>query len=566
MAALFSDNFNRSNSGTLGANWTTLSGSWSVVSNQAAPGSSGSSAYVNSVNGPANGYIRAVSVVAGAAPDFCGLGYRIDISTFNAYYFGWDTAGGTLYRLDGGAPTAIGATGITPPANGTVVEIQFDGSTHRIYYDGVLQATRTDGTYTAAGRCDVLGAGTSIRIDNFEFGTLSSPGVGASSVAFSATAVGGAIKRAIGAASLAFGSAGAGGALAKAAGVASLTVGATGTGTAKAKAVGSASVAFDAGAAGRVEARGAGAASISTDAAAIGRATAKGAGSAAVTFDGAAAGRSTTKAAGAATIEFLGVGVAAGPRTEGAGAAAVAFSGAATGRSVVRAVGTASFGFGAAGTGSATAAGAGSASVAFDAAGAGAAQTRAAGAAAIAFDAAGNGAALEAGAGVGSAAISFAGAAVGKVVARAVGRGAFVFSADGVSREQGQETDAAGGGTSKPRRHATPAEWLKLNERLNHAAVERAERLRPTRPSRVARTQARIVERAAQIEVIDDSAAEQLRALWLRWYQAELRAGQAAPDAAYDRFTADLAALLAERQMDDEIEEMLILMAVAVLI
>ena len=122
----------------------------------------------------------------------------------------------------------------------------------------------------------------------------------------------------------------------------------------------------------------------------------------------------------------------------------------------------------------------------------------------------------------------------------------------------------AGGGGKK--REITPKEWVRLEKRLNKAVAERAERLRPAKPSRVARTKQRILERVAQVETVDASAAEQLRELWKKWYEAELRVEQTTPDVAYSRFASDLAALLAEREMENELDEMLILMAVAALI
>lgn len=116
----------------------------------------------------------------------------------------------------------------------------------------------------------------------------------------------------------------------------------------------------------------------------------------------------------------------------------------------------------------------------------------------------------------------------------------------------------AGGG----KRTATAEDWLRFNKRLN-IDVEEPEPKAKT-PARVRRTKDRIISQAAQISVVDDTAAQQLRDLWRRWYLSEM--GQVSADESYNRFTEALAIRLADERMESEIEDMLILLAVAAVI
>lgn len=172
MSTQFTDDFNRADSGSLGANYTSLGSSFTVVSNQAAPPASGGSDYVNAATPGAACWAQFTAVTNVAPSNYLGLGLRFNSGSFNGYYAAWDTGGMSLYRIDGGTPTALGATGLTAPSNGDVVRVEMHGSTLRIYYNNTLQTTRTDTTYSAAGSVLLLGASTSARLDNLSLGTL----------------------------------------------------------------------------------------------------------------------------------------------------------------------------------------------------------------------------------------------------------------------------------------------------------------------------------------------------------------------------------------------------------
>ena len=171
MSILFSDDFNRAD-GTTGANWTNLgSALFNIVSNQAAPNSGNTSDYWNGGSPAANGWVQLTAVTRPASPDSIAISPMLNVSTFDGYYFGIDTAGATLFRLDASVPAAIGAA-FSSPSNGTVVRVERRDGTWSIYYNDALQGTRSDNTYTTSQRAILGGSNTSARVDDFSTGNL----------------------------------------------------------------------------------------------------------------------------------------------------------------------------------------------------------------------------------------------------------------------------------------------------------------------------------------------------------------------------------------------------------
>jgi hypothetical protein len=121
---------------------------------------------------------------------------------------------------------------------------------------------------------------------------------------------------------------------------------------------------------------------------------------------------------------------------------------------------------------------------------------------------------------------------------------------------QGQGSVGGGGG-----RKATDEDFGRLFKRLGVDDVA-DEEIRPKSPARARRTKERIIAQAASMEIGDD-AADRLRELWRRWYLAEMGGPV---DESYARFQQALAARMADERMESEIEDMLILLAVATVI
>lgn len=176
MSTDFSDPFTRADAANLGGNYTSLANPFTLVSNQAAPPATNGADYVNSTTPGAACWARVNAVTNVAATNYLGLGVRLNAGSVNGYYAAWDTGGLTIYRIDGGTPTALGTTGLTAPTNGQDVYVEMRGSTLRVFYGALASPTligsRTDTTYSAAGNVLLLGQSTTARIDNLSFGTL----------------------------------------------------------------------------------------------------------------------------------------------------------------------------------------------------------------------------------------------------------------------------------------------------------------------------------------------------------------------------------------------------------
>lgn len=168
MSTLFTDNFNRANGG-LGGNYTDLIAGMAISSNQVAGIAGDAATYYSGGTPGANCWaqIKFATKTAGGG----NLGIRLNTGTFDTYFFSALTGSASISRQDAGVPTVLGST-FTTPANGTVVRLEMRGSTISVYYDDVLQTTRTDATYSSAGRTFFSCNGAAHRYDDFSTGTL----------------------------------------------------------------------------------------------------------------------------------------------------------------------------------------------------------------------------------------------------------------------------------------------------------------------------------------------------------------------------------------------------------
>lgn len=170
MSTLFSDNFNRSNGGA-GANWTDLIGTFNVDSNQCV-GQSG--AWLARCNGtaPASDCWSEIDFAAlPSGADASSHYLRVNLGTNNGYRWRFLSTGLDLQRIDAGVATTVGAL-ISLPSAGAKVRFESRGSDHLVYYDDVLQATRSDANHSGSFQCLIGGEGTSWRGDNFAEGSL----------------------------------------------------------------------------------------------------------------------------------------------------------------------------------------------------------------------------------------------------------------------------------------------------------------------------------------------------------------------------------------------------------
>jgi hypothetical protein len=169
VSTLFTDNFNRSNGG-VGSNWTDLATALNVISNQAGPSAAGDvSSLVNAVT---PGTARWVQVTfATISGNYLGLTISLNGGTFDGYYFLIASGVAGIYRADSGVGTLLGST-FSQPSAGDVIKIEVRGNDISVYYDGALQATRSDATYTKNQSVGILANGTGMRLDDFSTGNL----------------------------------------------------------------------------------------------------------------------------------------------------------------------------------------------------------------------------------------------------------------------------------------------------------------------------------------------------------------------------------------------------------
>lgn len=173
MALPFSDNFNRAD-GAVGANYTTVAGTPLVTSNTYGGSTANNSCYYNGDTPNADCYAQAKFNLPSGGSEVLAIGVRLDTASFNGYYVQYQFGGGTqIIRIDAGAPTTL-ATLASDPTTGQVVRLEAQGSTLRVYYNGSLIGSTTDGTYSTANRTFLVqtNSGQAGSLDDFETGNL----------------------------------------------------------------------------------------------------------------------------------------------------------------------------------------------------------------------------------------------------------------------------------------------------------------------------------------------------------------------------------------------------------
>lgn len=185
MATLL-DNFNRANGGPPpSGNWTDLYGGLSVVSNACKGSAAGQPniSFWNSQMGP-NVDVEVTIVTKGGANEYMELFGRMttqNVGTVDGYSVRVEPQGGTdlvtIYRVDNGSFTVLGASINQEFANGDKVRLRIVGNLISVWrHDGSSWAelgNRTDANYTAAGYVGLGIAHTAGVCDDFCAETIS---------------------------------------------------------------------------------------------------------------------------------------------------------------------------------------------------------------------------------------------------------------------------------------------------------------------------------------------------------------------------------------------------------
>lgn len=154
----YTDDFNRADSASLGANWTDLSaGNFSILNNMGLISTGGTGwgahrARYNSALSSADHYAQITAVDGNATSACC----RFDNSSDTTYYAGGQSGSGGIGKYAAGVRTVLsGSTyGITA---GQVIKFDVSGSSLSYYLDGGLQVTLTDTSITGHLHCGMAG-------------------------------------------------------------------------------------------------------------------------------------------------------------------------------------------------------------------------------------------------------------------------------------------------------------------------------------------------------------------------------------------------------------------------
>lgn len=176
MTTLATDDFNRANAGTLGANWVANTGAWGIVSNQASATSDDSlSSYDGGVSWPANQWSQATmkANIGTALNSAHGMAVRCStLATVDTGYVSYcSTAGTQLYLAVAGSFTSLGTeTGNVWAAN-DVSYLEAQSTTVLAKRNGTTALSATDATL-ATGRpgLEYGNGGTASAVDDWSGG------------------------------------------------------------------------------------------------------------------------------------------------------------------------------------------------------------------------------------------------------------------------------------------------------------------------------------------------------------------------------------------------------------
>lgn len=180
MTTLATDNFNRANSGDLGASWDVMTSetAWTISANTAVPSSLNSDATetYNAATWPNNQWAQDAvtenSVVSGIGP---GIALRGSTSarTFYRCVISRAVSGSIeLAKFVAGTYTQLGTRTVTW-TNGAILYCEVQGTTLIIKLDGVQQGASFSDSAIASGRAGISfsgGTGVLTSIDNWEGG------------------------------------------------------------------------------------------------------------------------------------------------------------------------------------------------------------------------------------------------------------------------------------------------------------------------------------------------------------------------------------------------------------
>lgn len=168
----FTDDFNRANSSSLGAGWVEVSGDWSIVSNQLAPGTSGATIVLRAATAMATSDNYAQVTIAATTALSQGVWCRGNSDLTSGYLWRNNGTNWTLFSVAGETFTSIGSFSAAA-APGDVAKIQAVGSTIKGFVNGVQRVSVTDTSVATGTSVGIRSDSTSfIRFDDFAAGDV----------------------------------------------------------------------------------------------------------------------------------------------------------------------------------------------------------------------------------------------------------------------------------------------------------------------------------------------------------------------------------------------------------
>lgn len=174
MGQLAADNFNRANSGTLGANWTKLSGfsDLTIVSNQckASAGTSCVDAYTGSGAVAVDQYAQCIMMPANDG------GPTVRSNTTSTFYLlDYESNAFNVYKCISGSFTELNSVAVTPnngdtlyiEVQGTTIITKQNGTTRNNFTDSAINGTSVGGPYPG-----LYAFSDSIILDDFAMGNF----------------------------------------------------------------------------------------------------------------------------------------------------------------------------------------------------------------------------------------------------------------------------------------------------------------------------------------------------------------------------------------------------------
>jgi len=164
--AIYSDNFNRADSTTVGANWTEIVDDWSIKSDQLAPGLTTTGVILYNLPLDTVDHYAEIAMPV-ASTTSMGVFARSDLAGNSFYALRSNGTSWNLFTNISGTFTSIGSYAATL-ANGDVARIQCVGSTIKAFINGVERISVTNtaittGTYTGVRSTQ----SSTARYDNF---------------------------------------------------------------------------------------------------------------------------------------------------------------------------------------------------------------------------------------------------------------------------------------------------------------------------------------------------------------------------------------------------------------